>query len=385
MNKSVSDIMSDGPCLSREEMLQYLNGTLSDSEQHRVESHLLECELCADAMMGLEGMADRSQLTNIDDQLHSEIDELLKREEDRKVKVLFPWRIAAAFALLFVSTLVLFLVIPKKDEMELFTQEFKPYPAPVDSFPAEKNNSVHSEKEISLNQQPLPGNDSQEQSKQIASEKKLSKDVDSAIPAEDVIADDALSTADTKKEKIAAKEQESMESTGDLLKYSDSTTVTGRPEESNSTFNAVSDQQAGATATMEERVEVTAVKKSRSSAPGSLPQPVEDESSRRAGILAYQQQQYQSAIKYLEKSNNPEAIFYLGLSYLSIDNPHLAITHLEKYLKTGDKKYQEAAWWYSGLSYIKTKNTKSSRKALEKVIQFQGEFEQQATDLLRKL
>jgi predicted anti-sigma-YlaC factor YlaD len=133
MNNQDSDINIYGSCLSREEMVQYLNGKLSDSEQHRIENHLLECELCEDAMTGLEGMADKSQITAIDDQLHTEIDVLLRGEKEEKVKVLFPWRMAAAFALLVVSTAVLFLILPKKDEMELFTQEFKPYPAPLDS------------------------------------------------------------------------------------------------------------------------------------------------------------------------------------------------------------------------------------------------------------
>jgi predicted anti-sigma-YlaC factor YlaD len=77
MNNPDSDINKYDSCLTREEMVHYLNGDLSDSEQHRIENHLLECELCDDAMTGLEGMADKSQIIALDDQLHSEIDVLL--------------------------------------------------------------------------------------------------------------------------------------------------------------------------------------------------------------------------------------------------------------------------------------------------------------------
>ncbi|MBK9401959.1 MAG: hypothetical protein IPN36_14260 [Bacteroidetes bacterium] len=386
MNNQDSDINKYGSCLTREEMVQYLNGNLSDSEQHRIEIHLLDCELCEDAMTGLEGMADKSQITAIDDQLHTEIDVLLHGEKEEKVKVLFPWRMAAAFALLLVSTAVLFLILPKKDEMELFTQEFKPYPAPIDSVVLQTPGTVLSEKEISLNQEPLPSNKLTKKVPIKDAQQSTTEEDDRTTPAED-IADNSLSVVAAQEEKMALSDREDDKTKSESLNKADSIASVRQPASAANEFSNVPDQNAGATAVMKEQVEITSAKKSRThTAPASsAPQRAEDESGYRAGIVAYQQQNYQEAIKYLGQSNHPEAIFYLGLSYLSIDNPHSAITHLEKYLQSGDKKYEEAAWWYCGLSFMKTKNQRASKKALEKVILFHGEFEQQATDLLRKL
>lgn len=386
MNNPDSDINKYDSCLTREEMVHYLNGDLSDSEQHRIENHLLECELCDDAMTGLEGMADKSQIIALDDQLHSEIDVLLSHEKEEKVKVLFPWRMAAAFALLLVSTAVLFLILPKKDEMELFTQEFKPYPAPIDSPIQQTPGTVLSEKELSLNQEPpLLKNPA----KKVPIEtmvKSTSEEAEVAASVED-IADNSLRSVATQEEKFALSDREDDRTKSESLNKADSITAVRQPASAANEFSNVPDQNAGATAVMKEQVEIASAKKSRvQTAPASsASQHTEDESGYRAGIVAYQQQNYQEAIKYLGQSNHPEAIFYLGLSYLSIDNPHSAITHLEKYLQSGDKKYEEAAWWYCGLSFMKTKNQRASKKALEKVIRFHGEFEQQATDLLRKL
>ena len=43
-----------GNHLSQEQMIGYLKEELSSSEMNAVERHLLDCELCADAMGGLE-------------------------------------------------------------------------------------------------------------------------------------------------------------------------------------------------------------------------------------------------------------------------------------------------------------------------------------------
>jgi hypothetical protein len=278
---------------------------------------------------------------------------------------------AAAFALLLVSTAVLFLILPKKDEMELFTQEFKPYPAPIDSPIQQTPGTVLSEKELSLNQEPpLLKNPA----KKVPIEtmvKSTSEEAEVAASVED-IADNSLRSVATQEEKFALSDREDDRTKSESLNKADSITAVRQPASAANEFSNVPDQNAGATAVMKEQVEIASAKKSRvQTAPASsASQHTEDESGYRAGIVAYQQQNYQEAIKYLGQSNHPEAIFYLGLSYLSIDNPHSAITHLEKYLQSGDKKYEEAAWWYCGLSFMKTKNQRASKKHLKRLYAF---------------
>jgi len=47
-------IFDDGPCLSLEELKDYLNGQLNKEKSHRVENHLLDCMLCAAALKGIQ-------------------------------------------------------------------------------------------------------------------------------------------------------------------------------------------------------------------------------------------------------------------------------------------------------------------------------------------
>lgn len=50
------------PCLTQEQMLAYIDGKLSAVDQHACEKHLLDCELCEDALEGLTLVKDRAVL-----------------------------------------------------------------------------------------------------------------------------------------------------------------------------------------------------------------------------------------------------------------------------------------------------------------------------------
>ncbi len=49
-------IFETTPCLSENELLAYVQGSMSVPERQRAERHLLECELCSDAVEGLRSM-----------------------------------------------------------------------------------------------------------------------------------------------------------------------------------------------------------------------------------------------------------------------------------------------------------------------------------------
>jgi TonB family protein len=54
-----------GECISEALMLEYIDKRLRPSEMHRVEKHLLACELCSDAMEGLMLLKNRGKLSII--------------------------------------------------------------------------------------------------------------------------------------------------------------------------------------------------------------------------------------------------------------------------------------------------------------------------------
>lgn len=53
MYNNKTDIFQTSQCLSREKLIAYSKGTLTAAEEHEVEKHLTDCELCSDALEGL--------------------------------------------------------------------------------------------------------------------------------------------------------------------------------------------------------------------------------------------------------------------------------------------------------------------------------------------
>lgn len=161
MTSEINRIFDSGECLTLEEMQSYIDERVSGKELNRMERHLLDCEMCNDAMDGLRNTPDaKLNLEHIDD----DITELFAM----KPEIIFPWQIAAAFALIFVSTLTLWLVIPKADENKLAektgTQEQQfinsdqsaaTVPAPVASTPPQKQNQTQPQAIVYETQAPM--------------------------------------------------------------------------------------------------------------------------------------------------------------------------------------------------------------------------------------
>ncbi len=58
-------IFQERSCLTPEELAGYAAGTLTDRERHHIERHLLDCELCAEALDGVMSMEDPAALHSI--------------------------------------------------------------------------------------------------------------------------------------------------------------------------------------------------------------------------------------------------------------------------------------------------------------------------------
>lgn len=67
-------IFSSSDCLSEQILFDYIDGKLSPKEQHIVEKHLLDCELCSDAMEGLHLLKNRSRIDLINKEINKRID-----------------------------------------------------------------------------------------------------------------------------------------------------------------------------------------------------------------------------------------------------------------------------------------------------------------------
>lgn len=381
---NIEDILyADTPlsCPNAETLENYISGKLSSAAQHEVERHVVECLFCEEALEGLRTFKVNDRLSEIRKELESDIDRRIQSLHQDRLSVLFPWKIAAAFALLIGSMALLWFFTPRMEPDQLFTQEFKPYPAPAtdpnkeipvvgedsinDKFPAGKEKTVA---EATVKDAPLTEN--------VKSENNIAESTHGSVPEVSSVAEDVHSS-----ESIISKsaQEEVYPTVGEAKKSRrvlDISDAKGVKESENS---AVSEGiPATSTATSQSR-EKQASSRKRS----GITAPSDDYE---AGISAYQNQNYSLAISYLRKLKEPsDARFYLGLSLLASEQPATALEQFKLYLQSKGSTKREAGYWYAALAAIKLDKKREARYLLQKVIPFHGEFELEAAELLKKL
>lgn len=97
-------IYNQTDCLSEKTLFDYIDNKLTQKERHIVEKHLLDCEMCSDALEGLELVSDRNRIALIKEAINKRVGDATKKEA---VVVSFNYKmafsIAAAIALLVVG------------------------------------------------------------------------------------------------------------------------------------------------------------------------------------------------------------------------------------------------------------------------------------------
>jgi TonB family protein len=105
MNNNLEHIIyNPTDCLSEKTLFDYIDNKLSQKERHIVEKHLLDCEMCSDALEGLELVNDRKRIALIKEAINKRVGDSVKKEA---VVVSFNYKmvfsVAAAIALLVVG------------------------------------------------------------------------------------------------------------------------------------------------------------------------------------------------------------------------------------------------------------------------------------------
>lgn len=114
-NKTYHQLPQD-PCLTQDQILGYLDGTLSPREQNTCERHMVDCEMCSDALEGLQLVKDRAIL-NAPLPAHPE------KEEAKVIPLGKPnkriWYAAAATVVIILGAAFLFKMMINNDETSL--------------------------------------------------------------------------------------------------------------------------------------------------------------------------------------------------------------------------------------------------------------------------
>lgn len=344
MTNSTNRIFDSGECLSLEEMQAYIDGSLSGTALNRVERHLLDCEMCEDALEGLKNSPNAS--ANIEF-----IDDAIDRMTESKPKVIFPWKIAAAFALIFASTLTLWLVIPKggenklaektvTQEQQLINSDQSVAPEPAQATAADPNPQPQSQSSASSEAPLATSYSAISKNQEVRDEVVADKEV---VTQELSMTDNAKSTAEGISSDVAKSVPPVAAAPAEISKKTISTKY--KEEES---LKRESDNFSAAK--VFEKGEVTT-----------------------------------SATKDY-KANQGSDNLYLTAAITQIENSDYkgAEKNLKKYLTLNSPK-KDQAYWYLSKVYLHNKDSKKAKEMLNAVIKENKAFVKEAQEELSKL
>jgi len=167
MNKQHTDIFSQTECLSLETIDQYIHDQLSAGERQRVEKHLIDCELCSDALDGLAASGDMAGVAKSVEVINEKIRVAAHKQffgsfQDNYAKYA---AVAAVVLIIFGSVFMLF-KDKFKDSNELIVENLSSVQQeelPKESIPITKGGETKEEitsitKELTLERKDFEGN-----------------------------------------------------------------------------------------------------------------------------------------------------------------------------------------------------------------------------------
>lgn len=112
------NIFSETECLSEQQMFDYIDGKLISAEEHAAEKHLVDCEICSDALEGLRMVQNRGVISATKQELKTII---LNPE---KKKSYYPYYAIAASILVIFG--LWFMLNPTQEDISKNLAEVKP-------------------------------------------------------------------------------------------------------------------------------------------------------------------------------------------------------------------------------------------------------------------
>lgn len=129
-------------CLSEKQMLDYIDNKLTAKERHTVERHVLDCELCTDALEGFSLITDRSKLDDAAFAVNRLVLESDPVKEEKRGWWSAPMKVAASAAAILLIGSIAFYVKNniEKEAEQTFAEHFEPFPAGKDNEAAAEKN-----------------------------------------------------------------------------------------------------------------------------------------------------------------------------------------------------------------------------------------------------
>ena len=100
------------------------------------------------------------------------------------------------------------------------------------------------------------------------------------------------------------------------------------------------------------------------------------------GFTSYSNRDYNKAISAFQKDNSESSKFYLGNSFLAINEPNKAIAAFNNY---SGQKYKLASQWYLALAHLQNDNISEAKIILSQLKFEKGAYGKKALALLKAL
>ncbi|HNW98123.1 MAG TPA: tetratricopeptide repeat protein [Bacteroidales bacterium] len=417
MNNKLNNIFSETDCLSSDVLLAYSENRLSQEEMHLVEKHLLDCQLCSDALEGISLIKNKSKFKPAVEDILKKID---SKSKPKVVYFNFRMRMAAAAIIIVLVGLTFviryFLVNQEKDKMVALRNENE---AKEEKIIGGENENQEKSLEKSLVQK--QNNYKKADSVAVIINQHLEKksepveDVNNNISESVVInsteqsAVQAPSYADyykadeTKNANDALAEKEVAVSSPTTVSNSNINTVTDKSEArnaevpyANNKVTAYQSYEIKDVKTKSEGSKKSKEDKNKNNVAAGAAQTetdtvaVSQDNRYLSGIQLYRDADYDGCKQQMESyvkdiPGDLNAYYYIGVSEYNLAKYDSAITNLSKVVKDKKSEYFETAQWYLALCYLEKKNNSEAEKILKDIIKAKGNFKKQAEEKLKEI
>jgi tetratricopeptide (TPR) repeat protein len=394
-NKNIFDRRQ---CLSKEELVSYADGTLTQKEKHQIEKHLLDCELCTEALEG-------TLLLNSPSKLHAISNDMIKRINREKIIVKknnkrFSWLAVAAVICVFIISGIYFAFIRnsvnlKSEVADLPTKTLNDKTkaaAPETAEPVKPDevlnkksfNSISRETNIKAN---------------ASAEQEVKKEIPQTIIS---LKDESAADIQNKRETqlpassvyngAIAADQKAIEETAPVI--SDKSMTDAPTEEETDRFKSTSSDSLKITSSEN----YSGFKKSEAvsmvAKPAEKSNSLEQQTNLNEVLKDIQKKiDYEnfkealSELKNLSKEfpSDMNVAYFTGLVYYKTNEASKALKYFSDVLNRGDKKLFEDARLYKALSYVKLDDKQNARKILSQIIADNGIYKERAEGILEQI
>ncbi len=415
--------LSPSSCLSLDVMMDYLHGKLDKSAMLQLEKHITDCELCSEAMEGLETEGNLESVPFLIGDMKDEFTSKNlsgNQSIESKGTIYYLYRLTAAAAILVIAVGGFFFIqksmnkTSPDDLNNIYAQYYQPYPNVISTTLDRGSIVIDSSGaaffDISQEEGKIPADGLVSANAENKETKNL-KIVDEAAveSVKDMNGDDMTSV---KKDAVKM-------DTAELVNANDNTvgvnSNTGTYNWTNSSIPASPNSQTGNDFTMSDkkgeedlkgRYDITTAKKENLLTENYM---VAEEQPTRAGYFVpqitstqeneeilehamtkYDNNEHDSAIILFneiltEEPNNVTVQFYQANSYLEEGDLQNGITNLNRVSQQRDNEYYEASQWYLALSYLKAGDKDSATRILNDLIFSEGVYKNRAEEVLKLL